>query len=499
MTKALTLAKVEEAMKYASTYQEYRDACLAHDELSGANEWKEKDRDRCYDYRLIRKRVERLKFARQHGDPAGLMSILHEGIHGNLGNISNPELNNFCKVGTKNLIQSFLDEVSEALSMIYHADENDIDFYEKLSFFEETYHAYGKSCLMLSGGAGLGFFHCGVVKALVEEDLMPNIISGASAGSIITALVGTRTDDELLEVLTPDSIYERFREWAVWQGFSKTTGLLDSTNLENALIELFGDTTFEEAFNKTGRKITITVSPADLHQYSRLLNQKTSPNAIITMAVRASTAIPMIYTPVQLRAKNAQGKIVPYIPNRKFCDGSIMADMPFDRLARLYGVNHSIVSQTNPIAVPFLSRSKEHSTGFASITTRHLTNLAKINSIYAFDMLENAVNHKGLQLGIHKVRSIVEQQYVGDINILPKRSVKNINKIFTNPTRGAIQDLIDSGERAAWPQMDIIRRNTQISKSFRKYLKLLKKREQQLLSGRSGLRLVQSATGTDQL
>lgn len=492
MPKALTLAKIEEAIQFASTYQEYKEACAAHDDLSGANDWKAKDRDKGYDYRLIRKRVERLKFARQHGDPTGLMSILHEGIHGNLGNISNPELNNYCKIGTKVLIQEFLDEVCEALDMIFHADENDIDFYEKLSFFEETYYAYGKSCLMLSGGAGLGFFHCGVVKALVEEDLMPNIISGASAGSIITALVGTRNDEELKQDLTAEAIYSRFKNWAVWQGFQED-GLLDSTNLENALIELFGDMTFEEAYKKTGRKITITVSPADLHQYSRLLNQKTSPNAIITMAVRASTAIPFIYTPVQLRAKNQAGKIVPYIPNRKFCDGSIMADMPFQRLARLYGVNHSIVSQTNPIAVPFLSRSKKHSSGIGSITKRHLVNLAKMNSIYAFDMIENMVDHRGVKLGIHKIRSIVDQQYVGDINILPQRSFKNLNKIFSNPTLGAIQDLIDGAERATWPQLDMIRRNTQISKAFRKYLRLLKKREQQLLSGQSGLRLIKAS------
>lgn len=492
MPKALTLTKAEQAIENARTYEEYREACLAHDAMSGADEWKAKDRDRGYDYRLIRKRVERLKFAKSHGDPAGLMSILHEGIHGNLGNIANPELNNHCKIGTKHLIQEFKDEVCDALKMIYHADEAEIDFYEKLSFFEETYHAYGKSCLMLSGGAGLGFFHCGVIKALVEQDLMPNVISGASAGSIITALVGTRTDEELKDELSAEAIHAHFKDWSVWQG-SANHGLLDSTNLENALISLFGDMTFEEAFKKTGRKITITVSPADLHQYSRLLNAKTSPNAIITMAVRASTAIPFVYTPVQLKAKNAAGKIVPYIPNRKFLDGSIMADMPFQRLARLYGVNHSIVSQTNPIAVPFLSRGKKHSNGWLALTKRHVTNLAKINSIYACDMLENMVEHRGIKLGIHKVRSIVDQQYVGDINILPELNFDNLKRIFANPTVENIQELIDSAERATWPQLDVIRRNTQISKTFRHYLRLLKKREEQLLSGQSGLRLVQAS------
>ncbi|RYH18195.1 hypothetical protein EON65_27530 [archaeon] len=42
----------------------------------------------------------------------------------------------------------------------------------------------------LSGGAYLGYYHLGVVKALFEEGLLPRVISGASAGSIMTAIVG---------------------------------------------------------------------------------------------------------------------------------------------------------------------------------------------------------------------------------------------------------------------------------------------------------------------
>ena len=188
--------------------------------------------------------------------------------------------------------------------MIYQADEQDIDFYEKLAFFEETSHSYGQSCLMLSGGAGLGFFHCGVVKALFEQNLLPEVISGASAGSIVASVVATRTDDELSEFLSAELIYEKFSKWSSWNGLLKKGSLLDSAPLENTLIELFDLMTFREAFDKTGRHVTVTVSPADLHQYSRLLNVKTSPNAVITQAVRASCAIPYVFSPVQLKAKN---------------------------------------------------------------------------------------------------------------------------------------------------------------------------------------------------
>lgn len=483
------LANLDEAIKYASTYAEYQDACEAHDELSGADDWKHKDACKEYDYRLIRKRVQRIKLAKSRGDTTGLMSILHEGIHGNLGNISNSALNEFSKIGTKTLIQEFIEQVCQALDMIYHADENEIDFYEKLSFFDETAHAFGRSCLMLSGGAGLGFFHCGVVKSLSEHNLLPDVVSGASAGSIIASLIATRTNDELIEALKPENIYEQFSHWKIWQGFGQNS-LLDSTNLENALIELFDLMTFEEAYQKTGRHVTVTVSPSDLHQYSRLLNAKTSPNAIITQAVRASCAIPLVFSPVQLKAKNQEGEIVPYIPNRRFVDGSLMADMPFDRLARLYGVNHSIVSQTNPIAVPFLSRDKKDTRGIGALTWRHLANLAKLNSIYAFDVMENLTSNKAARLGIHKIRSVIDQQYVGDINILPDRSLGTIKHILSNPSKQSIEQLIDKAEKATWPQIDNIRRNTKISKHMRQYLKQLKQREARLLSHHNGLQLV---------
>ncbi|MCU7555960.1 DUF3336 domain-containing protein [Alteromonas sp. ASW11-19] len=474
------LGKLERDIEHANSYQAYREACLAHDELSGANDWKAKDPCRDYDYRLIRKRVQRLQLARGKGDSLAMMSILHEGLHGNLGNIANPALDDGSKIGTKVLIETFIEEVVLTLDHIFEADEQEVDFYEKLSFFEETAHAFGRSCLMLSGGAGLGFFHCGVVKSLNEKNLVPSVISGASAGSIIAAMLGTRSHDELLESLSPAFIYETFQDWRHWAGFGKKS-LFNSQALENALIGLFDVMTFEEAFHKTGRHVTVSVSPADLHQHSRLLNAKTAPNAIITQAVRASCAVPVLFSPVQLRAKTANGDIVPYIPNRRFADGSLMADLPFERLSRLYGVNHSIVSQTNPLAVPFLSTNRTHAKTMGALTWRHLGQLAKSNSIFAIDLLEGLVEHRGAKLAIHKVRSIIDQQYVGNVNILPNKQLRNLAQILANPTLESITHLIESGERATWPHIDVIERNTKISETLRYYLAKLKQREAEKL------------------
>ena len=62
----------------------------------------------------------------------------------------------------------------------------------RLAFFNETRHSYGRSALLLSGGAALGFYHIGVVKTLMQNRLMPRVLGGSSAGSIVCAMIGTR-------------------------------------------------------------------------------------------------------------------------------------------------------------------------------------------------------------------------------------------------------------------------------------------------------------------
>ncbi len=477
------LTKLDRDIDQAESYTAYKEACLEYDALSGNDDWKEENASHDYDYKLIEKRLKRIRNARESDNISNLMYILHEGIHGNLGNIANPSLYEKSKCGTKKLIEAFLEEICESLAHIYHSDSPDITFYDKLSFFEDTSHAYGQSCLMLSGGAGLGFFHSGVIKTLIDQKLLPNVISGASAGSIIAGILGTKPDDELEPVFSPEYIFDLFNQWGSLNKLFEPS-LLDPTNLENSLIRLFDLTTFEEAWQKTGRDINITVSPADIHQHARMLNARTSPNAVITQAVRASCAIPFMFEPVQLKAKNEQGDIVPYVPNRKFADGSIMADLPINRLSRLYGVNHSIVSQTNPLAVPFLSRSRKKTSGILSLTTRHLTRMAKENSIFMCDVVENMLPDSSVntRLGIHKFRAIIDQQYVGDINILPPRNLLNLKRAISNPSIESIATLMRQAERATWPQVEQIRNTTRISFAFQKYLKLLKAEENKKLS-----------------
>ena len=112
-----TLKQLERAIDNATTYDEWYEASQEHDRLSGADEWKEVDRSPYYDYELIRNRLWQIRQARERNDVNKLVFHLHEGLHGNLGNISNPRLYQHSRVGTKRLIENYLTEVSTALNL----------------------------------------------------------------------------------------------------------------------------------------------------------------------------------------------------------------------------------------------------------------------------------------------------------------------------------------------------------------------------------------------
>ncbi|MFP1679820.1 DUF3336 domain-containing protein [Alloalcanivorax sp. C16-2] len=476
-----TLKQLERAIEHASTHEEWLEASREHDRLSGANDWKEIDRSPHYDYELIRNRLWQIRQARERGDVNKLVFHLHEGLHGNLGNISNPALYGHARVGTKQLIERYLDEVCTALEWVCDGDFKDFGLKQKLDFFETTGAAFGQSCLMLSGGAALGLFHVGVVKTLWEHGLLPSVISGSSAGSIVAAVVGTHNDSELAAKLEPENLYlEAFRAIG-WKGVLRGTPVLDGDHLEACLEENIQDLTFEEAYRKTGREINITVSPYDRNQHARLLNWRTSPNVLIRKAALASCAIPGIYPPVTLWAKSLDGERVPYIPGRKFVDGSIQDDLPIRRLSRLFGVNHSIVSQTNPHVVPFLPRSESTNSSLSTLGDWAIRNVS-MNLHYALELVRRRVQSNDLGLIVDKAQTVVKQRYIGDINLIPPRQPLNALRVLSNPSLDDVRAFIRAGEKSTWPKLWMIGNTTRISRTFRACRERLDRLEERTLN-----------------
>lgn len=114
-------------------------------------------------------------------------------------------------------------------------------------------------------------------------------------------------------------------------------------------------------------------------------------------------------------------------------DGSVSDDLPAKRLSRLYGVNHYVVSQTNPHVIPFVSDGHRKETALGLMTEAGRRSAREWFN--AITMIANKVDKKGGRVSqtISLIRSIINQDYVGDINILPDYKFQNPLKLLSFP------------------------------------------------------------------
>lgn len=135
------------------------------------------------------------------------------------------------------------------------------------------------------------------------------------------------------------------------------------------------------------------------------------------------------------------------------------------RLSEMFNVNHFIVSQVNPHVVPFLpkddgpSAAPKHDSYVIPRWLNTMTHLAKDEVLHRMSVLS--------ELGVFptsltKVASIVNQRYLGDINIYPEILYANFPRILKNPTTDFMLKAALCGERATWPKFSRIRNHCAI-------------------------------------
>ncbi|MDX1694106.1 MAG: DUF3336 domain-containing protein [Ketobacteraceae bacterium] len=473
----LTLKRLEKLLREADSYEEWRELAKQHDFQSGAEGWKEELRCNLYDYNEVKSRYDTLKRCIRGERHRELLYALNEGVHGNMGGMGRPVLYTRAKFGTKKLIEDYVATIADALQYIADCPENIISYSEKVDFFRRASHCYGRSALLLSGGVGLIYFHHGVVQELLNHDLLPNVVSGASAGAILSAQLGTMTDEELKKTYFLDKRYEeaeRTRFLDLFLGRLSEKEIYDAK--ERILDEVIPrDITFQEAFELTGRYINISISPSEKHQNSRLMNAITSPNVYVRSAVSASFSVPGVIPPERLYAKGFNGKARPYLENRRWVDGSVAGDMPTKRLSRLYGVNHFIVSQINPYVVPFIEDVKtKQRRGFKRAITGSALGLANEALVVAERLLA-----KGGQTGsklaaqLAYLIRIMEQTYLGDINILMEKEAFKLRNVFFEFKPGEVDALVRAGRQSTWPKLPMVTNTALISKTLDNILESL--------------------------
>ncbi|MCR8915869.1 DUF3336 domain-containing protein [Marinobacter panjinensis] len=485
------IRKFRKMLAEAPNYEVWKAAALELDFLEGNVEWKEDFASDLYHYELIYDRLSNLRSYRQQNDFERLKRALREGLHHDLGNMGNTALYTRSHVGTKHLIEEYITQVCESLDFLCDTRVPGFPVADKLQFFRDTLTSYGRPALLLSGGATLGMFHFGVIKALWEKGLLPQVIAGSSIGAIIAGILGVHSDAEVPEMLVPEN--HDLKAWK-WRGLFSAIrghGLMDQEQLKTCLRANIGEYTFEEAFQKSGRSINVSVSPVQAHQKARLLCGYTSPYLLVWSAVLASAAVPGIFPPVPLMKKDIEGNILPYMPRLKFVDGSVVSDLPIERLMHLYDVNFTVVSQTNPHVVPFLNRrGRDEKVSLASLPVHLLKSEIQFHGQGIFDYLRKRVQPEILRQLSGQMHTIMGQRYSGDVTISPSYRLKDYRRMLANPDPVWVREMILQGERATWPKISMIRSHARISKTLERCIHRLKTEQRR---STAELRLVSSA------
>ncbi|ORY48594.1 hypothetical protein BCR33DRAFT_714343 [Rhizoclosmatium globosum] len=472
--------ELEDNMARATTYSQW---CIAAENLDRLKEldknWSYDDESPLYDYKLIRHRRELLQKARNAKDYLQMVYLLRSGLLRNLGGLNEILLFSHLFLRTKKLIQDYHEEVVQSIR--YISDSPYVS--SKLEFLKDTRQSFGSSALVLHGGASFALYHLGVAKTLFEQNMLPRIISGSSISALMAALICIHTDDELPTIFDASGIkLKSFEKRNTKGGYQRKLRrllehgyLLDADVLTQCVNDNLGDITFEEAFLKTRRILNITVSSERKNEVPRLLNYLTAPTVLIRTAACASASSLGVFRSVNLLAKDKTGRVVQWGASHiKWGDSSYDSESPEARLAELFNVNHFIVSQSSPLATPFLPKGPHH---------RKSSPFQKLMS-FMFNEARHIINQVG-HFGFlpASVSSLFSPKLLGHVTISPLLTMNDLWAVFSNPRKETMKYWIEKGEKSTWPFVTLIRNRTMVEFALDKAFFKIDAEEQQRKQG----------------
>jgi NTE family protein len=240
-----------------------------------------------------------------------------------------------------------------------------------------------KNALVLSGGGARGFAHLGAIMALEEKGIKPDIIAGVSAGSIVGAFYAAGYE--------PEKLFDYFKKKGLFS-LSKfnvpTTGLLSLAGLELEIREKIAQENIEEL----PTPLLVGLSNFSLGRMEYHMHGN------IALKVRASSSIPVLFTPVK-------------IGEHWYVDGGLYDNLPIrplrEHCERIVAVN------VNPINEVHKFRNLKE----VAIRTFHLTVDARVQDIKSladilieplelahFDILDSSRAKEMFEIGYRAAR-----------------------------------------------------------------------------------------------
>jgi len=171
--------------------------------------------------------------------------------------------------------------------------------------------------LALGGGAARGFAHIGVIKALEAQGIVPDIVVGTSAGSVVGAMYASGYNGFQLQKMALEMDEASISDWAI-PFFSKAPGVLKGEALQLYVNKAVRNQPIEKL------RIPFGAVATDLKTGQPILFRRGNTG----MAVRASSSVPSVFQPVS-------------IGGRSYVDGGLVAPVPV-RFAKEMGAEFII-------------------------------------------------------------------------------------------------------------------------------------------------------------
>lgn len=189
--------------------------------------------------------------------------------------------------------------------------------------------------LALGGGAARGFAHIGVIKALEAHGIVPDLVVGTSAGSVVGALYAAGNNGFALNKLALAMDEAAISDWSV-PFFAKVAGVIKGEAIQNYINKTIHQVPIEKL------KIPFGAVATDLNSGMPVLFRRGNTG----IAVRASSAVPGVFQPVT-------------IGSHVYVDGGLVSPVPV-RFAREMGADFVIA--VNISAQPALQTASGTST-----------------------------------------------------------------------------------------------------------------------------------------
>jgi NTE family protein len=171
--------------------------------------------------------------------------------------------------------------------------------------------------LALGGGAARGFAHIGVIKALEAQGIVPDVVVGTSAGSVVGALYAAGSNGFKLNRVALEMDEAAISDWAV-PLFARSSGVLKGEAIQRYINRAVRNAPIEKF------PISFGAVATDLQSGKPILFQRGNAG----MAVRASSSVPGVFQPVK-------------IGDKSYIDGGLVAPVPV-RYAREMGADFVI-------------------------------------------------------------------------------------------------------------------------------------------------------------